>query len=167
MVDWSAIYTNTVVGSTKAFSALAMGSFATAMTLGRLFGDRLIDRLGKHTILVSSCCLAIGGLALVLGWVSAVTALAGFFLVGLGLSNVVPLTYSIAGNIPGIDPTAGIAVASTIGYSGFFVGPPVIGYLGDAFGLRLGLCFSLVLFFVALGVIAVLIGDARRAVSRG
>jgi MFS family permease len=153
MVDWSAIYTNTVVGSTKAFSALAMGSFATAMTIGRLLGDRLIDRLGKHMILVGSCCFAIAGLALVLGWVSAATALIGFFIVGLGLSNVVPLTYSIAGNIPGIDPTAGIAVASTIGYSGFFVGPPLIGYLGDAFGLRVGLCFTLVLFFVALGVI--------------
>jgi len=47
------------------------------------------------------------------------------------------------------------------------VGPPVIGYLGDAFGLRVGLCFTLVLFFVALGVIVALIGDARRAVSRG
>jgi len=153
MVDWSAIYTNTVVGMTKAFSALAMGVFATAMTLGRLFGDRLIDRLGKNTILVSSCSLSIAGLALTLSWVSAPTALVGFFLVGAGLSNVVPLTYSIAGNIPGIDPTAGIAIASTIGYSGFFVGPPVIGYLGDAFGLRIGLCFTLVLFFIALLVI--------------
>ena len=167
MVDWSAIYTNTVVGMTKAFSALAMGAFATAMTIGRLFGDRLIDRMGKHTILIGSTGLAIAGLALLLGWVSAPAALMGFFLVGLGLSNVVPLTYSIAGNIPGIDPTAGIAVASTIGYSGFFVGPPVIGYLGDAFGLRTGLCFTLLLFFVALAVIVVLIRDARRVVSQG
>ncbi|HXB08699.1 MAG TPA: MFS transporter [Puia sp.] len=165
MVDWSAIYTHTVVGMTKAFSALAMGAFATAMTIGRLFGDRLIDRLGKQVILVGSCCFAIAGLGLVLVYVSAPTALLGFFLVGTGLSNVVPLTYSIAGNIPGIDPTAGIAIASTIGYSGFFVGPPVIGYLGDAFGLRIGLCFTLGLFFVALAVIFVLIGDARRMVN--
>jgi MFS family permease len=167
MVDWSAIYTNTVVGLTKAFSALAMTAFATAMTIGRLFGDRLIDKMGRNTVLVASCCLAIAGLAIVLSWVSAPGALVGFFLVGAGLSNVVPLTYSIAGNIPGIDPAAGIAVASTIGYSGFFVGPPVIGYLGDAFGLRIGLCFTLLLFFIALPVIFMLIRGERRMVRQG
>jgi len=72
------------------------------------------------------------------------------------LSNVVPLTYSTAGNIQGIEPAAGIAVASTIGYSGFFVTPPVIGYLSDSLGLRAGLCFPLALFFVMLSVIALI-----------
>ncbi|HEY4110831.1 MFS transporter [Puia sp.] len=165
MVDWSAIYTNTVVGMTKAFSALAIGAFATAMTIGRLFGDRLIDRLGKYPILIGSCCFSIAGLTLALSWVSAPTALLGFFLAGAGLSNVVPLIYSLAGNIPGIDPTAGIAVASTIGYSGFFVGPPVIGYLGDAFGLRIGLCFSLLLFFIMLAVSGTVFAAKRRVQS--
>ena len=153
MVDWSAIYTNTVVGSTKAFSALAVGAFATAMTIGRLFGDRLIDKAGKQTILFCSCFSAIAGLALALLVVSAPAAIAGFFLVGAGLSNVVPMTYSMAGNIKGVEPAAGIAFASTIGYSGFFIGPPVIGYLGDALGLRIGLCFTLFLLLIMLVVI--------------
>lgn len=162
MVDWSAIYSHTVVGMSAAFSAIAFGTFATAMTIGRLFGDGFIDRMGKNTVLTSSCCLAIAGLALALGFVSASTTVAGFFFIGLGLSNLVPLTYSIAGNIPGVDPTAGIAVASTVGYSGFFVGPPVIGYLGDALGLRIGLCFTLLLFFIMLSVVFVLIRKSRR-----
>lgn len=153
MVDWSAIYMHTVVGKTKAFSGLAVGSFATAMTIGRVFGDRLIDRLGKATILYSSCFAAIFGLAVVLLFVWPVPSLFGFFLVGAGLSNVVPLTYSTAGNIKGIEPAAGIAIASTVGYSGFFVGPPVIGFFADAFGLRIGLCFTMVLFLVMLIVI--------------
>ena len=153
MVDWSAIYMHTVVGKTKAFSALAVGSFATAMTIGRLFGDRLIDALGKKTILFCSCFAAIAGLAIVLLFVNASAALIGLFLVGAGLSNVVPLTYSTAGNIKGIEPAAGIAIASTIGYSGFFVGPPAIGYLADSFGLRIGLCFTMVLFLVMLSMI--------------
>jgi MFS family permease len=153
MVDWSAIYTNTVVGSTKAFSALAVGAFATAMTIGRLFGDRLIDKAGKQTVLYCSCFSAIVGLAVVLLVISAPAAIAGFFLVGAGLSNVVPMTYSMAGNLKGVEPAAGIAFASTIGYSGFFLGPPVIGYLGDTYGLRIGLCFTLCLLLIMLSVI--------------
>lgn len=153
MVDWSAIYMHTVVGKTKAFSALAVVSFATAMTIGRAFGDRLIDRAGKQTVLFCSCFAAITGLSIALVFVNAPAVLFGFFLVGAGLSNVVPMTYSTAGNIKGIEPSAGIAIASTIGYSGFFVGPPAIGYLADAFSLRIGLCFTLVLFLVMLSVI--------------
>ena len=153
MVDWSAIYMHTVVGKTKAFSALAVGTFATAMTIGRVFGDYLIDKAGKQVILYCSCFAAIVGLSVALLFVSAPAVLFGFFLVGAGLSNVVPLTYSTAGNIKGIEPAAGIAIASTIGYSGFFVTPPVIGYLSDSFGLRIGLCLTLGLLLVMLSVI--------------
>lgn len=153
MVDWSAIYMHTVVGKTKAFSALAVVSFATAMTIGRMFGDRLIDKAGKQTVLFCSCGAAITGLSIALLFLSAPAVLLGFFLVGAGLSNVVPMTYSTAGNIKGIEPSAGIAIASTIGYSGFFIGPPAIGYLADAFSLRVGLCFTLALFLVMLSVI--------------
>jgi len=166
MVDWSAIYTNTVVGSTKAFSALAVGAFATAMTIGRLFGDRLIDKAGKQTVLFCSCFAAIAGLALALMVISAPAAIAGFFFVGAGLSNVVPMTYSMAGNIKGVEPAAGIAFASTIGYSGFFIGPPVIGYLGDAFGLRIGLCFTLCLLLIMLSVILLITRYAKANATR-
>lgn len=164
MVDWSAIYTNTVVGSTKAFSALAVGAFATAMTIGRAIGDRLIDKAGKQTVLFCSCFSAIAGLGIVLTVISAPAAIAGFFLVGAGLSNVVPMTYSMAGNIKGVEPAAGIAFASTIGYSGFFIGPPVIGYLGDAYGLRIGLCFTLCLLLIMLFVILLIMRSRAKGV---
>jgi MFS family permease len=153
IVDWSAIYMHTVVGKTKAFSALAIGTFGTAMTIGRLFGDHLIRKAGKQLILFCSCCAAIAGLSIALLFVSAPAVLLGLFLVGAGLSNVVPVIYSTAGNIKGIEPAAGIAIASTIGYTGFFVGPPAIGYLADAFGLRIGLCFTLGLFFIMMAVV--------------
>lgn len=163
MVDWSAIYMHTVVGKTTAFSALAVGTFATAMTIGRLFGDRLIEKAGKQTILLCSCIAAITGLTIALLFISTPTVLMGFFLVGIGLSNVVPLTYSTAGNIKGIEPAAGIAIASSIGYSGFFVGPPTIGYLADSVGLRIGLCFTLGLFLIMLSVILVLTTRSSRS----
>jgi len=132
------------------------------MTIGRLFGDRLIDRLGKRTILFASCAAAITGLGFALLIVSPLTSLAGFFLVGAGLSNVVPVIYSTAGNIQGIEPAAGIAIASTVGYTGFFVGPPSIGYLSDSFGLRIGLCFTLLLFTLMLTFISIIMRPRAR-----
>jgi MFS family permease len=163
MVDWSAIYLHSVVGQSKALSALGVGAFATAMTIGRLFGDRLIETIGKPAMLFGSCIAAIAGLATALLFVSPGTAFAGFSLVGLGLSNIVPIAYSAAGNLPGLDPAAGIAIAGAIGYSGFFVSPPTIGYLADGFGLRTGLCFVLALLLVMLGFIGLLTRRGREA----
>lgn len=150
MSDWSAIFMNKVVGKSEFFSALAFGSFGTAMTIGRVFGDRLTERLGKDKLLIYSSLCAMGGMALVIGIISEWTALAGFFLVGLGLSNVVPIIYSTAGNIKGVKPSVGIAMATTVGYAGFFVGPPTIGFLSDQYGLRWGMSFVLILFFAML-----------------
>ena len=150
MVDWSAIFMNKVVGKDEFFSAFAVGSFGAAMTIGRLFGDYLTEQLGKHKMLIYSSLLAIIGMAIVLGYVSTVSALVGFFLVGLGLSSVVPIVFSTAGNMEGIDPSVGIAMSTSIGYAGFFVGPPLIGFLSDQIGLRLALCFVLFLFVMML-----------------
>jgi len=150
MADWSAIFMNKVVGKDEFFSALAVGSFGAAMTIGRLFGDYLTEQLGKNKLLIYSSLLSIAGMALVLGYVSTGTALAGFFLIGLGLSTVVPIVYSTAGNMEGIEPSVGIAMSTTIGYAGFFVGPPLIGFLSDQIGLRLALCFVLFLFVIML-----------------
>ena len=150
MVDWSAIYMHKVVGRSEAFSALAFGAFAASMTIGRVFGDYLWAKFGRRKLLISNSLLAIFGLTLTLVFVSEGTTLVGFGLVGLGLATVVPIVYSTAGNTEGVAPSVGISMATTVGYSGFFVGPPVIGYLADAFGLRVGLIFALVLFVVML-----------------
>jgi MFS family permease len=93
--------------------------------------------------------------------VSAITTLIGFFMVGLGLATVVPIVYSTAGNTKGIQPATGIAMASTIGYTGFFVGPPAIGFLSDAFGLRIGLGYTLALFVLMLVLILIFLGEKR------
>lgn len=153
MADWSALYMNKVVGKSESFAALAFGAFGASMTIGRIFGDFLTEKLGKRKLMIYDSILAIGGLAIALSYVSATTTLIGFFLVGLGLSTIVPIVYSTAGNTEGISPSVGIAMATSVGYAGFFVGPPTIGFLADAFGLRIGLCFTLFLFVVMLGLI--------------
>ena len=137
---------NKTIGMSEAFSALAFGAFATAMTIGRIFGDYFIAKMGKRKVLIYSSLFAFLGLSLALAVPSAYVVLAGFFGVGLGLANVVPIVYSTAGNTEGVSPSVGIAMSTTIGYSGFFLGPPVIGFLSDAFSLQIGLTFTLLLF---------------------
>lgn len=150
MADWSAIYMNKVLQQTEAFGAIAFGAFGVAMTIGRIFGDYFTLKLGKRKLLIIDSVLSVVGLTIVLSFSSEWLALVGFFLVGLGLSTVVPIVYSTAGNTEGVIPSVGIAMATTIGYAGFFVGPPTIGFLADTFGLRIGLCFSLALFVIML-----------------
>lgn len=148
MIDWSAIYINEVVGSSKAVSAISFGVFGGAMTIGRLFGDYFTLKLGKKKLLVLDSLLALIGLSIVLIFPVMPITTIGLFLIGFGLSTVVPIVYSTAGNTPGVTPGIGIAMATTIGYTGFFFGPPTIGYLGDHYGLRLALVFTLVLLVV-------------------
>jgi MFS family permease len=152
--DWSAIFMNKVIGATESFSALAFGAFAAGMTIGRFTGDYFTLHYGKKNLLIADSILAMTGMSIVLGFVSVWSTFVGFFFVGLGLATVVPLIYTTAGNAPGVSPSVGIAMATTIGYAGFFVGPPVIGYLADSFGLRIGLTFPLLLLVIMLGLIA-------------
>ena len=151
--DWSALFMNEVVGQSEDFSAWAFVSFSVAMTIARFSGDALQLKIGKRNLLIFSSLGAILGLSTVLIFATSNLTLLGFFICGLGLANVVPIIYSTAGNMEGLSPSVGIAMATTIGYMGFFVGPPVIGFLSDAFGLTIGLCFTLSLFFVMFGLI--------------
>ncbi|MEO0900307.1 MAG: MFS transporter [Bacteroidota bacterium] len=157
MSDWSAIFMSKVVGRTDFESAIGFGVFAVAMTLGRFIGDWLTDQLGKRNLLIIDSILAFVGLGLTLFFASFEWALLGYFIIGIGLSTVVPIVYSTAGNTPGVSPSVGIAMATTIGYSGFFVGPPLIGYLGDAFGLRMALLLVLALFLIMLVLVGIYI----------
>jgi len=153
VIDWSAIYMNKVVGESETMGAIAFGSFGAAMMIGRISGDYLTHNLGKKKLLIYDALLAIFGLAIVISFVSPITTLIGFFLAGFGLSTVVPIIYTTAGNTPGVSPSVGIAMASTIGYAGFFVGPPTIGYLADVYGLRVGFIFTLALLVIMMVLI--------------
>ena len=152
MADWSGIYARTL-GVAAAASAIGFGAFSVAMSLGRAVGDPLVARFGPRATIAggaSLAAIALGG-ALVAHGVWA--AYLGFACVGLGLANVVPVLFSAAGRAPGIAPSLGIASVSTLGYVGFVVGPPVIGFTSDAYGLRAALW----LVVAAIGAIAVLV----------
>jgi MFS family permease len=115
------------------------------MAGGRFLGDRLLSALGPILLLRLSGLSAAAGLALALLMRTPEVAIAGFILVGFGLSNLVPILFGSAGrHRTGAGP--GIAAVTTIGYSGFLIGPPLIGTLASFFGLPAAL--SLVCFWI-------------------
>jgi MFS family permease len=146
MSDWSVNYMQNVANASKTLAPIGLSAFATSMTIGRIFGDRIRELLGDKKMIVSGGLVATAGLCLSLLMPSPYPSIAGFFLVGLGLSSIVPIAYSIAGNAKSLPPGVGLAMVTTVGYSGFLFGPPVIGFISDGFTLR-----------IALGVVAVLL----------
>jgi len=159
MADWSAVYLHTSLATSAAFAAAGYAGFSLAMTVGRLSGDRLTHRFGPVVLVRVGGLLAAAGLGVALVVGRSVPAVAGFALVGAGLSLVAPLVYSRAGRTPGVSPAAALAAVATMGYTGFLLGPPIIGAVAQALSLRdaLGL---IVLLAVAIAVLARNVGPA-------
>ncbi|MFM7859240.1 MAG: MFS transporter [Flammeovirgaceae bacterium] len=148
MADWSTIYMKTVALASESLTPIGLSAFALAMTLGRFFGDNARLKLGDRTLMIRSGIIALIGMAVMLVFPNPYTAIIGFFIVGIGLSSIVPIAYSIAGNTKELPPGVGLAMVTTVGYSGFLFGPPVIGLLADWQSLRLALVVVAVLFLV-------------------
>jgi MFS family permease len=150
--DWGALHLRQDLGAGPGLAAAGYAAFALAEACGRLAGGWLLLRLGQRRVLV------LGGITACAGMLAAALApdvgvvLAGFALTGLGVANMFPAAMTRAGLVAGPN---GVAVASTLGYAGFLLGPPAIGFLAGAVGLGAGLTTVSALALVA-AVIAVL-----------
>ncbi len=163
MADWSANYLEKVAKAGRYWAPIGLAAFTAAMTIGRFLGDHLRLRLGDERLMRAGSFTALSGLAIALLWPVFWTGTLGFFLVGAGLSSIVPIAYSTAGKAPGLAPGVGISAVSTIGYAGFLLGPPVIGYISDYLGLRVGLSFVwLLLAVMAIMSVSLTVRKARR-----
>jgi MFS family permease len=135
MADWSAIYLREQ-GADEATAAAGFAAFSIAMAAMRFAGDRLSARLGPAMLVYVGGAVAAAGLTFALALGGAGPAFFGFAAAGLGFSTIVPQVFSAAGRIPGISSGPAIATATTIGYTGFLLGPPLIGFAADYVGLR-------------------------------
>ena len=145
MFDWSNLYWQHVVLPPKFMMGFGLTAFSFTMAGGRFVGDSLATRWGIRRMLQISGALTAGGLLLAIVFPFLLPALAGFLFVGAGVSSVVPLVYSAAGRSKVMSPGVALAAVSTIGYLGFLIGPPFIGFIAQVSSLR-----------VSLGLIAVL-----------
>ena len=145
MFDWSGVYFKQVVKAPESLVVLGYTSFMIMMACGRFVGDKVTARFGRKRVLQVSGVLISGGMYLAVFLPYVIPAAIGFMLVGLGVSTVVPGVYSIAGKTPGIEPSKALTAVSSVSFLGFLIGPPVIGYIAHAVGLKMS--FALIGIF--------------------
>ncbi|WP_202501305.1 MFS transporter [Streptomyces sp. SID5785] len=157
LADWSALHLEQDLHAHPGVAAASYACFAGAMTIGRLSGTALLERLGRTRTLVAGGATGAAGMLLGALAPSVWVALVGFVITGLGLANLFPVAVERAGALAG--PT-GVAAASTLGYGGMLLGPPAIGFMTDWFSLPAALT-SVAL----LAAVAATIGFATRRVA--
>src|ERR1700722_69735 len=145
IADWSAIYLRTAVLAGPGLAALGYAVFSGAMAAGRLAGDYLTGKLGRAHLVCYGALLAAAGLAFVVVFGNAASALVGFTCAGAGLATIIPNTFAAAGNIEGSAPGPSLAVVTTAGYAGFLCGPPLIGFVAQLSTIRAALWILVVL----------------------
>ncbi|WP_147676207.1 MFS transporter [Algibacter pacificus] len=134
MFDWSGVYFKEVLKEDVFTYGYLM--FMTTMALSRFFSDKLVTQIGVLKTYVLSSSLIIVGISMAVFFPMFWSALFGFFLVGFGTAAFFPLTMSLAGNSTKYSPGMAISIITTYAIFGMLIGPPLIGYLAHAFGLK-------------------------------
>ncbi len=145
MYDWSALYFQKVVNPDKTMATASFVIYLIAMTSGRFFGDKLVTRIGIKTVLKFSGLFIFSGLILAVLFPYSQSVILGFILVGLGVSCIVPMVFSLAGKSKTMNSSSALASISTIGYLGFVLVPPFVGYISQMASLRFS--FGIIAFF--------------------
>lgn len=143
MEQWSGVYLLRTLELPALLGASGVAVFYGAMAFGRLCSAWIIGRFGDRTTLLGAGLLTAAGMALALATRQPPVVVAGFLLVGLALSAVVPMAFSAAGDYAPNRAGGAVSVVTTLGYGGFLLGPVLVGGLAESFGLR-----------TALGVVA-------------
>ena len=150
ILDWGALYMRNELGASLALSGFAFGTFSLTMAIMRFAGDHVRDRFGAVRTLRFCTVTAIIGMIVAGTAPNAYVAMAGFALCGVGISNMVPIAFSAAGNLPGYAQGVALSVATVMGYSGGLFAPSVIGFIAEHVGFALIFTLLPVLFIVVL-----------------
>jgi len=135
IIDWSSLYLKEVTLARAGLIGSGFLAFSVAMTLGRFLGDGISQRMGSYRLLALGAVIAILGFALVLSGVT-LWALIGFALTGLGYSVMVPELFRTGGKVPGVDSAQGISFIAGSGYTGFMLGPVLLGFIAEFYSLN-------------------------------
>ncbi|WP_188037321.1 MFS transporter [Actinotalea sp. JY-7885] len=148
--SWGALYLRGEVGTDAATAGLAFVSLSVAMTIGRLTGDRAVDRFGQRRVARVGGAAIAAGMGLALAVPSVGTTVVGFALAGLGVATLIPAVMHTADELPGLPPGVGLTVVSWLLRVGFLISPMVVGVVADATSLRVAL---LAVVIAGLGVL--------------
>ena len=150
MFDWSGVYFKQVVKVEGPWVSLGYACFMIMMATGRFVGDKLAERFSRKKMVQVSGVLIFSGMMFAVALPYLITAAIGFLVVGFGVSTIVPLLYSTVGKAD-LKVSKGMAIAtvSSIGFLGFLMGPPLIGYIAQLAGLQYSF---MTIAFLGLGI---------------
>lgn len=154
MADWIAVYLRQTLSAGPGAAAAGYSVFSAAMATFRMLGDAITTHLGRARTVRAGSLVAAAGVLCAIAASTVFEALPGFALAGAGCSVVVPLAFGAGGKVKGVAPGAGVATVTGIGYLGFLIGPPAIGFTAQALNLRWGLGIVV----AACGIASILAG---------
>jgi fucose permease len=150
ILDWGALYMRDELGASLALSGFAFGAFSLTMAVMRFAGDHVRDRFGAVKTLRFCTVMAMIGMVTAGLAPNAYIAVIGFAICGVGISNMVPIAFSAAGNLPGFAQGVALSVATVMGYSGSLFAPSIIGFIAEHTGFAIIFALLPVLFIVVL-----------------
>ncbi|QHC67971.1 MFS transporter [Rathayibacter sp. VKM Ac-2759] len=159
---WAAVYLNGSLGATAAVAAYGFVALVGAQFVGRIIGDRLVDRFGQRTVVRVGGAIAVIGMGAALALPSVPGTILGFAAAGFGLATTVPAAMHEADEIPGLRAGTGVTLVSWLMRLGFLLSPPLVGLVADSAGLRAGLLVVPLAGMVAV-LLAGVLSPRRRA----
>ena len=148
VMDWSGVFLTSVKQFDMSMAGVGFTVFSAAMLIMRLAGDWTVNRLGAPVVTIGGGLLACAGFVLLMWAPAAWLLYAGFFIIGIGSANIVPVFYSLMGRQKVMPLNQAVSAASTMGYLGILMGPALIGFVADStnlyvsFGMLGALAFS-------------------------
>ncbi|ALE81619.1 MFS transporter [Pseudonocardia sp. ICBG1122] len=158
---WAAVYLQGL-GAGAAVAGLGFVALQGCQFVGRLIGDRMVDRFGQRAVARAGGGLVLAGMGLALAFPTVPGTVAGFGLAGFGVATLVPAAMTAADHLPGLAPGTGLTIVTWLMRVGFLVSPPVVGLVADATSLRVGLLVVPVAGLVVVLVAGVLAGRRAR-----
>ena len=131
VMDWGGVYLTTVRGMDLALAGTGYSVFSAAMLTMRFLGDRVVQRIGALPVAVGGALLAFGGILLVMFAPADALLYVGFFAIGIGSANIVPVFFSLMGRQNVMPVSAAVSAVSTMGYLGILAGPAAIGFVSS------------------------------------
>ncbi|MFJ5866448.1 MFS transporter [Streptomyces parvus] len=159
--SWAALYLSDALHASAALAASGFIALVGAQFIGRLIGDRLVDRFGQRAVARAGGLITAVGMGLALAVPTLPGTIVGFALAGFGVATLVPAAMHEADALPGLKPGSGLTIVSWLMRLGFLLSPPIVGQVADAAGLRTGL-----LVIPAAGVLVVLLAGVLQARPR-
>jgi len=164
---WAAVYLADSLGAVAALAATGYVALVGAQFVGRMLGDRLVDRFGQRAVARTGAAITATGMGVALLAPTVPGTIAGFAAAGFGIATLVPAAMHAADELPGLRPGTGLTVVSWLMRLGFLLSPPVVGAVADATSLRVALWVVPLAGAVVVVAASVLPGRKRDTLSTG